>query len=454
MPQFVRFLLIGALNTIFGYTLFGAIYLTTARPNFAVVAATIFGVVFNFFSTGRLVFCIPRKAGICPVCVRLFHCLPHQRHRSRSIDRPRLASIDWTIDRAAVVCSAFVRDQPVHFYAETAMKTLSIVTPCYNEELNVRDCYDAVLGIFANELNAYKREHIFCDNDSTDSTLTILRDIAASDPSVRVIVNARNFGPLKNTYNGVMASSGDAVLLFLPADLQDPPELLPQFVKLWEQGYEIVYGIRATREEGWLMRHIRHSYYSLLTRFSEISVPPGVGDFQLVDRRVINAMREVRDGYPFLRMMTFECGGRSIGIPYIWRSRKKGLSKNRLSALIDQAINGFVSFTVAPLRFSLFLGFILAATSIIYSVVNLLLGLLLYRHVAEPGIMTLIVALFFFGGVQLFFMGMIGEYVLAIYGQVRQKPVVFERERINFGVSNGAGSTVSPPSTTEPTQQL
>ena len=319
------------------------------------------------------------------------------------------------------------------------MKTISIVTPCYNEELNVRDYYDAVRNIFVNKLNAYKREHIFCDNDSTDRTLAILRDIAARDPSVRVIVNTRNFGPLKSTYNGVMASSGDAVLLFLPADLQDPPELLPQFVKLWEQGYEIVYGIRATREEGWLMRHLRSSYYFMLTRFAEIVVPPGVGDFQLVDRRIVNAMREVRDGYPFLRMMTFECGGRAIGIPYTWRSRKKGVSKNRISALIDQAINGFVSFTVAPLRFSLFLGFMLAAASIIYSLVNLVLGLLLYRRVAEPGIMTLIVAFFFFGGVQLFFMGMIGEYVLAIYGQVRQKPVVFEREQINFGAPNGTG---------------
>jgi len=323
------------------------------------------------------------------------------------------------------------------------LKTISIITPCYNEELNISDCYSAVRDLFAKELSAYKHEHIFCDNDSTDRTLAILREIAASDPDVKVIVNARNFGPLKNTYNGVMASSGDAVLLFLPADLQDPPELIPQFVKHWEQGYEIVYGIRATREEGWLMRQLRKCYYLMLTKFAEIAIPPGVGDFQLVDRRVVNAMAKVRDGYPFLRMMTFECGGRAIGIPYVWRARKKGISKNRLSSLIDQAINGFVSFTVAPLRLSLFLGFVLAAASVIYSIVNLLLGLILYQRVAEPGIMTLIVALFFFGGVQLFFMGMIGEYVLAIYGQVRQKPVVFERERINFNSPDEASSAIS-----------
>jgi glycosyltransferase involved in cell wall biosynthesis len=318
------------------------------------------------------------------------------------------------------------------------VKTVSLVTPCYNEELNVRDCYNAVRDLFAKELSNYKCEHIFCDNASTDGTLAILREIVASDPNVKVIVNARNFGPMKNNYNGVMATSGDAVLLFLPADLQDPPELLPEFVKLWEQGYEIVYGIRATREEGWLMRQVRKSYYFLLTRFSEIVVPPGVGDFQLVDRRVVNAMREVRDGYPFMRMMTFECGGRAIGVPYTWRMRKRGLSKNRITALIDQGISGLVSFTAAPLRLGLLVGFCLAFLSVFYAFASLILGLIFYQRLAPPGIMTMIIAIFFFGGVQLFFMGLMGEYILAIYGQVREKPVVFERERINFPDSGTA----------------
>lgn len=312
------------------------------------------------------------------------------------------------------------------------MKTISVVTPCFNEELNVRDCYEAVRRVFDEKLQGYRREHIFCDNASDDRTVEILRGIAAADPSVRIIVNARNFGPLRNTFNGVMASGGDAVLLFMPADLQDPPELLPEFVKLWEAGNEIVYGIRAVREEGRLMRGLRNAYYRILTRFSELKVPPGVGDFQLVDRNVVERMRRVRDGYPFMRMMTFECGGRAVGVPYTWRARKKGLSKNRAAALIDQGINGLVSFTSAPLRFGLYAGFVLSFASIAYAVINLLLGLILYRRLAEPGILTLIVAMFFFGGVQLFFMGMIGEYILAIYGQVREKPVVFERERVNF----------------------
>ncbi|WP_407118299.1 glycosyltransferase family 2 protein [Bradyrhizobium sp. LMG 9283] len=312
------------------------------------------------------------------------------------------------------------------------MKTLSIVTPCYNEEVNVRDCYEAIRKVFDDRLPCYRREHIFCDNASDDRTVEILREIAAADPHVKIIVNARNFGPLRNTFNGVMASTGDAVLLFMPADLQDPPELLPDFVKLWEAGNEIVYGIRAVREEGRLMRGIRNAYYRLLTRFSEIKVPPGVGDFQLVDRKVVERMRCVRDGYPFMRMMTFECGGRSVGVPYTWRARNKGISKNRAAALIDQGINGLVSFTSAPLRIGLYAGFMLSFASIAYAIINLLLGVILYQRLAEPGILTLIVAMFFFGGVQLFFMGMIGEYILAIYGQVREKPVVFEHERVNF----------------------
>lgn len=318
------------------------------------------------------------------------------------------------------------------------MKTISIITPCFNEELNVRDCYESVRALFRDQLAGYRREHIFCDNASTDSTLSILRELAAADPDIRIIVNSRNFGPLKNTFNGVMASSGDAVLLFLPADLQDPPELLPRFVEYWQQGYEIVYGIRATREEGGIMRAMRQLYYRILIRFSDIKLPPGVGDFQLVDRRVVEAMRRMHDARPFMRLMTFECGGRAVGVEYTWRQRKKGKSKNRLTALIDQGLNGFISFTTAPLRFGLVVGLTLATLSIVYAFLNLIISLVFFRRLAEPGVMTIIVAIFFFGGVQLLFMGMIAEYILAIYGEVRRKPLVFERERINFEPQNAA----------------
>jgi polyisoprenyl-phosphate glycosyltransferase len=312
------------------------------------------------------------------------------------------------------------------------MKTISIVTPCYNEELNVRECHATIKALFENELKGYRREHVFCDNASNDRTADILREIAQEDKDVKVILNARNFGAMRSNYNGVMAATGDAVLLFLPADMQDPPELIPQFVALWEQGNEVVYGIRKIREENATMRTLRQLYYRMLTALSELSLPRGVGDFQLCDRKVIEAMRLIEDSYPFMRMMTFECGFKSVGLPYKWVERRRGVSTNSLKSLVDQGMNGLVTNTLAPLRLVLFGGFFIAALSIFYAFVNLVLGILFYRSFAQPGIMTIIVAVFFFGGVQLFSIGVLAEYILAIYSQVRRKPVVFERERINF----------------------
>lgn len=312
------------------------------------------------------------------------------------------------------------------------MKTISIVTPCYNEEDNIKECYQDVKAVFDAFLPEYKREHIFCDNASDDSTLDILREIAKLDPAVRIIVNSRNFGPMRSNFNGVLAASGDAVLLFMPADLQDPPELLPKFVALWEQGYETVYGIRATREEGVVMRTVRSVYYRIVTTFSGLSVPPKVGDFQLADRKVVEAMRQIKDNYPFMRMMTFECGFRSIGISYHWRGRRRGFSKNRMCNLLDQGMNGLVTFNKFPLRIALYGGFMLSALSISMAIFNVLVEIISYQKPAAPGIMTIIIGMFFFSGVQLFFLGFMSEYVMQIYDQVRNTPRVVERERINF----------------------
>lgn len=312
------------------------------------------------------------------------------------------------------------------------MKKISVVTPCYNEELSVRECHERVRSVFQDQLPEYKLEHVFCDNFSTDRTVEILREIAAEDKNIKIILNARNFGPMRSNYNGVMATTGDVVLLFMPADMQDPPEMIPEFIKLYEQGYDVVYGIRKVRMEPLLMRIIRGVYYSILTKLSDFDVPIGVGDFQLVDRKVVEAMRQINDAYPFMRLMTFECGFKAVGVPYIWGARKHGFSKNGLSRLVDQGINGLVTFTPAPLRIMMFVGGSISMLAILYSIYNLLIGLLFYQRLASPGIMTIISALFFFGGIQLFAIGIVAEYLLAIYSQVRHKPIVFERERINF----------------------
>ena len=311
------------------------------------------------------------------------------------------------------------------------MKTISVVTPCFNEEAGIEECYRKVRDIFAEQLPGYRREHIFCDNASTDNTVAILKEIAGRDPDVKLIINSRDFGTLDNTYNGVMNAGGDAIVLFLPADMQDPPELLPRFVQRWEEGYEVVYGIRAKREESFLMRSARHLYYRILSYMSYVTYPPDVGDFQLIDRKVHQVMKRFDDAQPFMRMMTFECGFRAIGIPYTWKKRTTGVSNNRFPHLISQGIIGVVASSTVPIRLCSLTGALIAGLSLIYAFITFVLGLFI-PDLAFRGIPTIIVAMFFFAGIQLLFLGLIGEYILAIYHQVRRRPLVVERERVNF----------------------
>ena len=312
------------------------------------------------------------------------------------------------------------------------MKKISVITPCFNEELSILECVKEVRNVFERDLPNYELEHIFCDNCSTDQTVDILKKLAATDRRIKIIVNSRNFGILKNTYNGVLNASGDAAILFMPVDLQDPPELIPQFVKQWEQGYEIVYGMRDKREEGFLIRSSRKAYYRLLSRLTYVDYPPDAGDFQLVDRVVLDAMKRTDDAQPFMRLITFDCGFRSYGIKYTWRARKNGTSRNSLLQMIGQGLNGIISFSGAPLRSALIFGMLLSGISMLYAFCISVMVIMGRLPAGGRGIPTLIVALFFFGGVQLFFMGVLGEYILAIYNQVRRKPLVIERERVNF----------------------
>lgn len=311
-------------------------------------------------------------------------------------------------------------------------KLISIVTPCFDEEDNVEECRRAVASLFQNELAAYDHEHIFCDNASTDGTLAILRRMASEDRAVKIIANARNFGPFRSLFNGVLNAGGDAVLVFLPADLQDPPELIADFVRRWEEGYEVVYGIRKRREESLVMVALRKVYYRMITKFADIYIPPDVGEFQLIDRKVLEALRRFDDYYPYVRGMIASCGFRATGIEYTWKARKRGFSKNNLYRLIDQGLNGLISFTNVPLRLCMLLGFLVAGASISYALLQLLVNLVFFRKFAPPGIASLTVAIFFFSGVQLFVLGLLGEYIGAIHSQVRKRPLVIEKERINF----------------------
>ena len=314
-------------------------------------------------------------------------------------------------------------------------KIISIITPVYNEELNVEICYNAVCDLFANALSDYDYELTFADNASSDRTIEILRELAAKDRRVKVILNARDFGPSRSAFNAIKSASGDAVITLFPADLQDPPEVIAQFVERWEEGYDVVYGVRKQRDENRIMTGIRRTYYRLVSSLSSIDVPPDVGDFQLIDNKVLNSLKRHDDYYPYIRGLIASCGFRSTGVPYNWAARKHGISKNSLYTLLDQGLNGVISLSNVPLRLSMLLGFFLASASIFYAFLQLILNITYYRETSEPGIATLITGMFFFSGVQLFFIGVIGEYIGAIHGQVRGGPRVVEIERLNFDLA-------------------
>jgi len=311
------------------------------------------------------------------------------------------------------------------------MKKISIVTPCLNEQDSIEACYTAVAAVFAEHLPDYDYEHVFSDNCSTDDTPDILRRLAAADNRVKVILNARNFGPFRSMFNGLRHASGDAVITFLPVDLQDPPDLIPEFVKLWSSGYEIVAGARAKREEAWWLRKSRSMFYLLVNRLADFEIPEMVGEFQLIDRKVADAVLSYRDQYPFLRGMIASVGFRRIIVPYNWKRRQIGRSRLNLAMLTDQALNGIFSFSSLPMRVCTIAGGLMTVLCTLYAlgvVIAYLLGLVS----APAGTVTIIAALFFLSGMQLLFLGVLGEYVGAIHRQSRGGPIVVERETINL----------------------
>ncbi len=312
-------------------------------------------------------------------------------------------------------------------------KSISIITPCYNEEANVIHCSDAVRELMAHELPEYEYEHIFADNASTDKTLEILRQIASKDKKVKVISNSRNVGPFRNMWNAMKSATGDAVIPLLPADLQDPPSVIPKFIENWEKGDLVVYGVRANRQESFIMRTMRGLYYRIIRKFADAVIPINSGEFLLADSRVIKSILEVDDAYPYIRGLIAQTSVRSSSVPYTWVKRKHGKSKNSFVDLIDQAINGFVSTSRIPARLALLTGFLFSILGFLGAIATFV-AFMINREGAPVGIPTIIVSIFLFGGLQLLFFGILGEYILSIHGQVRRTPPMFEVERLNFDI--------------------
>jgi glycosyltransferase involved in cell wall biosynthesis len=311
------------------------------------------------------------------------------------------------------------------------MKKLSVITPCYNEEVNVEICASELKKVMSESLPNYSYEHIFADNASTDATLEKLRQLADKDKNIKVISNSRNVGPFRNMWNAMKSATGDAVVPLLPADLQDPPTVIPELVRNWENGFLVTYGVRANREESLLMRMARGLYYRIIKKFAAAVIPLNSGEFLLADKKVIDSILEVDDQYPYIRGLIAQTGVKSASVPYTWVKRERGKSKNNFISLIDQAINGFVSTSRVPARLALLGGFLLSILGFCFAMFTIL-SVLLSDGSAPVGIPTIIVGIFMLGGLQLLFLGLIGEYILSIHGQVRRTPPMFETERINF----------------------
>ena len=309
------------------------------------------------------------------------------------------------------------------------MKRISIVTPCYNEERNVEQVYNEVKAIFRN-VRRYKYEHIFIDNASSDNTVALLKNLAKKDRNVKIIVNSRNFGWLRSPYHAMLSASGDAVIL-LVADLQDPPILINDFIRKWEEGFKIVIGIKTESEENALMFKIRKFYYKLLRMISEIDLNINFMGFGLYDRKVIEILKEMNDSYPYFRGIISEIGFEPAKIPYRQRTRKRGLATGSLYNLFDVAMLGIVSYSKIPLRMVTILGFVLSIANLFVAVIYFVYKLIFWQRFSL-GIAPLVIGLFFFSSIQMFFLGIIGEYISVIHTRVLKRPLVIEKERINF----------------------
>ncbi len=308
-------------------------------------------------------------------------------------------------------------------------KLISIVTPCYNEEGNVEELYKRVKDIFGNN-GHYRYEHIFIDNASKDKTRLILREIAKKDKNVKLIFNARNFGHIRSPYYALMQAKGDAVISIV-SDLQDPPEMINEFIQKWEEGYKIVVGVKNESEESKIFFLIRKLYYHLISRLSETKLIKNFTGFGLYDMAVINIMRKIDDPYPYFRGLICDIGFDIFQIPYVQPVRKRGFTKNNFYTLYDIAMLGITNHSKIPLRLATFIGFILSGISLIIALFQVILKFI-YWESYTIGISTLVVGIFFFSSVQLFFIGIIGEYIGSIQTQILKRPLVIESERINF----------------------
>lgn len=309
------------------------------------------------------------------------------------------------------------------------MRLISVVTPCFNEEQNIEAFYLAVKKVF-DDLKQYDYEHIFIDNASKDRTATILKGIAAKDKKVKIIINARNFGTVRSPYYALLQSRGDATVI-LAADFQDPPDIIKEFLLKWQDGFKIVIAVKKRSKESLLMFTVRKLYYMLISRLSDIEQIPNFTGFGLYDKKVIDILRTIDDPYPYFRGLIRDIGFEIAKIEFVQPKRQKGRTKNNFYTLYDMAMLGITNHSKVPLRLATMLGFLISLASILVALGYFLYKLLFWKSFSV-GIAPLVIGFFFFASVQLFFIGILGEYIGAIHTQVLKRPLVIEKERINF----------------------
>lgn len=309
-------------------------------------------------------------------------------------------------------------------------RKISIVTSCYNEADNIPELYARVKAVMEKH-SAYEWDFIFSDNYSTDGTRDVLRKLASEDPRVKVIFNARNYGHIRSPMNAFLQADGDAVVTMC-SDLQDPPEMISDMIREWEKDTKVVIAVREKTECSFLIESFRRMYYATLKYMAPgeqlISRFTGYG---LYDRKVVEAIRQYQDPYPYFRGLISEVGFTRTELPFVQPKRTRGKTKNNVFTLYDMAMTGFVNHTKLPLRLAVFCGTFLAIICLLVAL-GYLIAKLIWWDTFSLGIAPLVIGIFFLAAVQLLFIGVLGEYIGAIWTQVKHRPLVVEEERINF----------------------
>jgi glycosyltransferase involved in cell wall biosynthesis len=310
------------------------------------------------------------------------------------------------------------------------MKKISVIVPCWNEQENVIPLAEAIVNEFQNNLLLYDYEIIFIDNCSQDTTREKLTSLCLKNGKIKAIFNSKNFGQFNSPYYGLCQTSGDCTILMC-ADFQDPVEMIPKFVAEWEQGFKIVCAIKKTSKENKLMYILRSCYYKMIKKMSDVEQIEHFTGFGLYDRSFIQVLRDLEDTTPFLRGIVAELGSERKDIPYEQAKRRAGKTSNNWYRLYDAAMLSFTSYTKIGLRLATILGFIASGISMLVAIVYLVMKLIYWDRFLA-GTAPIIIGVFFMGSIQLFFIGLVGEYIMNINTRIMKRPLVIEEKRINF----------------------